>query len=45
VIILTLVSWLGWIPPLTYVRPDRELLAARRAVHAAALAVGYRSSR
>jgi peptide/nickel transport system permease protein len=44
VIILGLVSWLGWIPPVTYVRPTENL-----ALHAAqfmlpALAVGYRSS-
>jgi peptide/nickel transport system permease protein len=44
VIILGLVSWTGWIPPMTYVSPRQDL-----AVHLAqfllpALAVGYRSS-
>ena len=35
VIILGLVAWLGWIPPVTYVRSQREPAAPRRAVPAA----------
>jgi peptide/nickel transport system permease protein len=44
VIILGLVSWLRWIPPMTYVPPSQDL--ALNAVQFAlpALAVGYRSS-
>ncbi len=44
VIILTLVTWLQWIPPLTYVSPteDFKLHAVQFALPA--LAVGYRSS-
>jgi len=44
VIILTLVTWLQWIPPLTYVPPteDFKLHAVQFALPA--LAVGYRSS-
>ncbi len=44
VIILALVSWLRWIPPLTYVSPaeDFKLHAVQFALPA--LAVGYRSS-
>jgi len=44
VIILGLVAWLGWIPPVTYVSPGEnfQLHAAQFALPA--LAVGYRSS-
>ena len=44
VIILGLVAWLGWIPPVTYVSPAEnfQLHAAQFALPA--LAVGYRSS-
>ena len=44
VIILSLVAWLGWIPPVTYVLSARELLAPRVQFMLPALAVGYRSS-
>jgi len=44
VIILTLVAWIGWIPPMTYVpaREDFKLHAIQFALPA--MAVGYRSS-
>ena len=44
VIILALVSWLGWIPPLTYVRPTENLWLHSVQFLLPALAVGYRSS-
>jgi peptide/nickel transport system permease protein len=44
VIILGMVSWLGWIPPLTYVRPTDNLKAHVIQFMLPALAVGYRSS-
>jgi peptide/nickel transport system permease protein len=44
VIILSLVSWLGWIPPLTYVRPTENLWLHAVQFMLPALAVGYRSS-
>jgi peptide/nickel transport system permease protein len=44
VIILGMVSWLGWIPPLTYVRPTENLQAHVIQFALPALAVGYRSS-
>src|SRR5947208_9821349 len=44
VIILTLVSWLGWIPPLTYVRPTENFWLHSVQFLLPALAVGYRSS-
>ena len=44
VIILSLVSWLGWIPPLTYVRPTENLWLHTVQFMLPALAVGYRSS-
>src|SRR5689334_20415511 len=44
VIILGMVSWLGWIPPLTYVRPTENFRAHANQFALPALAVGYRSS-
>jgi peptide/nickel transport system permease protein len=44
VIILALVSWLGWIPPLTYVRPTENFWLHSVQFLLPALAVGYRSS-
>jgi peptide/nickel transport system permease protein len=44
VIILALVSWLGWIPPLTYVRPWENFWLHSVQFLLPALAVGYRSS-
>jgi peptide/nickel transport system permease protein len=44
VIILALVSWLSWIPPLTYVRPTENLWLHTVQFMLPALAVGYRSS-
>ena len=44
VIILGLVSWLGWIPPLTYVKPTENLWLHTVQFMLPALAVGYRSS-
>jgi peptide/nickel transport system permease protein len=44
VIILGMVSYLGWIPPLTYVRPTENLQAHVIQFALPALAVGYRSS-
>ena len=44
VIILTLVSWFGWIPPLTYVSPRDDLKIHLVQFLLPALAVGYRSS-
>jgi peptide/nickel transport system permease protein len=44
VIILAMVSWLGWIPPLTYVRPTDNFKAHVIQFMLPALAVGYRSS-
>jgi peptide/nickel transport system permease protein len=44
VIILTMVSWLGWIPALTYVGPTENLKAHLVQFGLPALAVGYRSS-
>ena len=44
VIILTLVSWLAWIPPLTYVRPTENFWLHAVQFMLPALAVGYRSS-
>src|SRR3989449_856580 len=44
VIILGMVSWLGWIPPLTYVRPTDNFKAHAIQFALPALAVGYRSS-
>jgi peptide/nickel transport system permease protein len=44
VIILGMVSWLGWIPPLTYVKPTENLQAHVIQFALPALAVGYRSS-
>jgi peptide/nickel transport system permease protein len=44
VIILGLVSWLGWIPPVTYVRPNENLALHAVQFMLPALAVGYRSS-
>jgi peptide/nickel transport system permease protein len=44
VIILGMVSWLGWIPPLTYVRPTENFSAHAIQFALPALAVGYRSS-
>jgi peptide/nickel transport system permease protein len=44
VIILTLVSWLAWIPPLTYVRPTENFWLHTVQFMLPALAVGYRSS-
>jgi peptide/nickel transport system permease protein len=44
VIILSLVSWLAWIPPLTYVRPTENFWLHAVQFMLPALAVGYRSS-
>jgi len=44
VIILGLVSWVGWIPPVTYVRPGENLALNLIQFILPALAVGYRSS-
>ncbi len=44
VIILTLVAWLGWIPPLTYVSPRENFWLHSVQFLLPALAVGYRSS-
>jgi peptide/nickel transport system permease protein len=44
VIILTMVSWLGWIPALTYVKPTENLKVHLVQFGLPALAVGYRSS-
>jgi len=44
VIILGMVSWLGWIPPLTYVKPTDNFKAHVIQFMLPALAVGYRSS-
>ncbi len=44
VIILSLVVWLGWIPPLTYVSPTQHLGLHLVQFLLPALAVGYRSS-
>ena len=44
VIILGLVAWLGWIPPVTYVRASENLPLHLIQFMLPALAVGYRSS-
>ena len=44
VIILGLVAWLGWIPPVTYVRPSENFWLHAVQFALPALAVGYRSS-
>jgi peptide/nickel transport system permease protein len=44
VIILGLVAWLGWIPPVTYVSPRENLWLHVAQFGLPALAVGYRSS-
>ena len=44
VIILTMVTWLGWIPPLTYIRPNENFKLHVVQFALPALAVGYRSS-
>jgi peptide/nickel transport system permease protein len=44
VIILGLVAWLGWIPPMTYVPPTQDLALNAVQFLLPALAVGYRSS-
>ncbi len=44
VIILALVSWAGWIPPLTYVSPREDFKIHLVQFLLPALAVGYRSS-
>jgi peptide/nickel transport system permease protein len=44
VIILVLVAWLGWIPPLTYVSPRENFGVHAIQFALPALAVGYRSS-
>ena len=44
VIILGMVTWLGWIPPLTYVKPTENFRAHAIQFALPALAVGYRSS-
>jgi peptide/nickel transport system permease protein len=44
VIILSLVAWLGWIPPMTYVPPTENLGVNAIQFLLPALAVGYRSS-
>ena len=43
-IILALVTWLGWIPPLTYVSPTENFKLHAIQFLLPALAVGYRSS-
>ncbi|MBI3106387.1 MAG: ABC transporter permease [Candidatus Rokubacteria bacterium] len=44
VIILGLVAWLGWIPPVTYVSPAENFQLHAAQFSLPALAVGYRSS-
>ncbi len=44
VIILALVAWLGWIPPITYVSPTENFKIHAVQFLLPALAVGYRSS-
>jgi peptide/nickel transport system permease protein len=44
VIILGLVAWIGWIPPVTYVRPSENLWLHSVQFLLPSLAVGYRSS-
>jgi peptide/nickel transport system permease protein len=44
VIILGLVAWAGWIPPMTYVRPTESFRLHAVQFLLPALAVGYRSS-
>ena len=44
VIILTLVAWIGWIPPVTYVSPAANLPVHLVQFLLPGLAVGYRSS-
>jgi peptide/nickel transport system permease protein len=44
VIILGMVSWFGWIPALTYVKPTENFRAHAVQFALPALAVGYRSS-
>jgi peptide/nickel transport system permease protein len=44
VIILSLVAWFGWIPPMTYVPPTENLRVNAVQFLLPALAVGYRSS-
>jgi peptide/nickel transport system permease protein len=44
VIILALVGWIGWIPPMTYVSPRENLPVHLVQFLLPALAVGYRSS-
>ena len=44
VIILTLVAWFDWIPPMTYVGPGQNLRLHALQFLLPALAVGYRSS-
>jgi peptide/nickel transport system permease protein len=44
VIILALVAWLGWIPPMTYVSPAENLKIHLVQFLLPSLAVGYRSS-
>jgi peptide/nickel transport system permease protein len=44
VIILTLVAWLRWVPPMTYVPPTQDLALNAVQFLLPALAVGYRSS-
>jgi peptide/nickel transport system permease protein len=44
VIILGLVAWLGWIPPMTYVGPGEDFKLHAIQFLLPALAVGYRSS-
>jgi peptide/nickel transport system permease protein len=44
VIILSLVAWLGWLPPLTYVSPRENFALHAIQFALPALAVGYRSS-
>jgi peptide/nickel transport system permease protein len=44
VIILVLVTWIGWIPPLTYVSPAEDFTIHLVQFLLPSLAVGYRSS-
>lgn len=44
VIILVLVGWVGWIPPMTYVAPTEDFKVHALQFLLPALAVGYRSS-
>ncbi|MGH7353608.1 MAG: ABC transporter permease, partial [Candidatus Rokuibacteriota bacterium] len=44
VIILAMVTWLGWIPPMTYVSPTQDFRLHVVQFGLPALAVGYRSS-